>query len=48
MGKFKSLNKAMVELVEEYGLVGFETLAVEVSLGRYLSMEKLINRTKHR
>lgn len=27
--KFKSLNKAMVELVEEYGLVGFETLAVE-------------------
>lgn len=30
--KFKSLNKAMVELVEEYGLVGFETLAVEVSL----------------
>jgi len=29
--KFKALNKAMVELVEEYGLVGFETLAVEVS-----------------
>jgi hypothetical protein len=31
MGKFRGLNKAMVELVEEYGLVGFETLAVEVS-----------------
>lgn len=31
MGKFKSLNKAMVELVEGYGMVGFETLAVEVS-----------------
>lgn len=30
MGKFKTLNKAMVELVEEYGMVGFETLAVEV------------------
>lgn len=30
MAKFKTLNKAMVELVEEYGMVGFETLAVEV------------------
>lgn len=30
MGRFKGLNKAMVELVEDYGMVGFETLAVEV------------------
>ncbi len=29
--KFGTLNRAMVELVEEFGLVGFETLAVEVS-----------------
>ena len=28
-GKFAKLNEAIVELVEEYGLVGFETLAVE-------------------
>lgn len=27
--KFTKLNEAIVELVEEYGLVGFETLAVE-------------------
>lgn len=27
--KFEGLNKAIVELVEEFGLVGFETLAVE-------------------
>lgn len=27
--KFEGLNNAVVELVEEYGLVGFETLAVE-------------------
>ncbi|KAI9752843.1 MAG: hypothetical protein M4579_005458 [Chaenotheca gracillima] len=27
--KFAGLNKAIVELVEEFGLVGFETLAVE-------------------
>jgi hypothetical protein len=27
--KFSSLNKAIVELVEEFALVGFETLAVE-------------------
>lgn len=27
----KALNRAMVELVEDYGLVSFETLAVEVS-----------------
>lgn len=27
--KFTALNEAIVELVEEYGLVGFETLAVE-------------------
>jgi hypothetical protein len=48
--KFKSLNKAMVELVEEYGLVGFETLAVEVSLffeTNYQSVWKLTIRTRH-
>ncbi|KIW98134.1 uncharacterized protein Z519_01718 [Cladophialophora bantiana CBS 173.52] len=28
-GKFQALNEAIVQLVEEYGLVGFETLAVE-------------------
>lgn len=27
--KFQGLNKAIVELVESFGLVGFETLAVE-------------------
>ena len=27
----KALNRAMVELVDDYGLVSFETLAVEVS-----------------
>jgi hypothetical protein len=29
--KFAGLSKAICELVEDYGLVGFETLAVEVS-----------------
>lgn len=29
-GKMRLLNKAMVELIEEYGMVNFETLAVEV------------------
>ena len=28
-GKFAGLNRAIVSLVEEFGLVGFETLAVE-------------------
>ncbi len=28
-GKFAALNEAVVNLVEEFGLVGFETLAVE-------------------
>lgn len=28
-GKFSALNEAIVRLVEEFGLVGFETLAVE-------------------
>lgn len=28
-GKFAGLNHAIVELVEDFGLVGFETLAVE-------------------
>jgi GPN-loop GTPase len=28
-GKFSALNQALVDLVEEFGLVGFETLAVE-------------------
>lgn len=28
-GKFQALNEAIVTLVEEFGLVGFETLAVE-------------------
>jgi hypothetical protein len=27
--KFEGLNKAIIELVEDFGLVGFETLAVE-------------------
>lgn len=27
--KFSALNRAIIELVDEYGLVGFETLAVE-------------------
>jgi len=47
--KFKALNKAMVELVEEYGLVGFETLAVEVSditSRKLLAEEKLMSRIK--
>jgi len=29
VGKFSALNRAIVELVEDFGLVGFETLAVE-------------------
>jgi GPN-loop GTPase len=28
-GKFQALNEAIIELVEEFGLVGYETLAVE-------------------
>lgn len=28
-GKFQALNEAIVEMVEEFGLVGYETLAVE-------------------
>ena len=28
-GKFSALNQAIIDLVEEFGLVGFETLAVE-------------------
>ena len=28
-GKFSALNEAIMDLVEEFGLVGFETLAVE-------------------
>jgi len=31
MARFGDLNKAICEIVEDYGLVGFETLAVEVS-----------------
>ena len=31
-GKWRKLNKVICDLVEDYGLVGFETLAVEVSL----------------
>jgi len=31
MTRFGDLNKAICEIVEDYGLVGFETLAVEVS-----------------
>jgi hypothetical protein len=35
MGKFGELNEKIIELVEEFGLVSFETLAVEVrSLSR--------------
>ena len=29
--KWRKLNKVICDLVEDYGLVGFETLAVEVS-----------------
>jgi hypothetical protein len=36
-GKMRLLNKAMVELIEEYGMVNFETLAVEVRQLRPLS-----------
>lgn len=28
-GKFQALNQAIIEMVEEFGLVGYETLAVE-------------------
>ncbi len=31
--KFKKLNHVICDLVEDFGLVGFETLAVEVRLG---------------
>jgi hypothetical protein len=30
MQRFKGLNAAMVELIEEFGMVSFQTLAVEV------------------
>jgi len=30
--RFAALNMAMISLIEDYSLVGFETLAVEVSL----------------
>jgi len=36
--KFEGLNKAIVELIEDFGLVGFETLAVEDKM----SMMKLL------
>jgi hypothetical protein len=31
--RFAALNMAMVSLIEDYSLVGFETLAVEVGFG---------------
>lgn len=37
--KYVKLNKVICELVEDYGLVGFETLAVEVS---HTSLETVI------
>ncbi|KAF2803078.1 uncharacterized protein BDZ99DRAFT_576343 [Mytilinidion resinicola] len=42
--KFAALNKAVVELVEEYGLVGFETLAVEDKTSM-MTLLKAIDRT---
>ena len=30
-GKFTALNKAICEIIEDFGLVGFQTLCVEVS-----------------
>lgn len=30
-GKFSELNKAICDIVEDFGLVGFQTLCVEVS-----------------
>jgi hypothetical protein len=40
--KYRKLNQVICELVEEYGLVGFETLAVEVSL--FSSSHTLVER----
>lgn len=36
--RFAKLNAAMVELIEDFSLVGFETLAVEVSKRRRLEL----------
>ena len=33
--RFKALNMAICSLIEDYGLVGFETLAVEVRLDSF-------------
>ena len=30
--KWRRMNEAICEIIEDFGLVGFETLAVEVSL----------------
>jgi hypothetical protein len=42
--KFGALNRAVVELIEEYGLVGFETLAVEDKTSMMMLL-KAIDRT---
>lgn len=41
--KFTKLNEAVIELVDEYGLVGFETLAVE-DRGSMLQLLRAIDR----
>ena len=41
--RFAALNMAICSLIEDYGLVGFETLAVEVSKHLILTMLMLIS-----
>lgn len=43
-GKYAKLNHVICQLVEEYGLVGFETLAVEVSEHKAARMASLDTR----
>jgi hypothetical protein len=46
--KFANLNKAIIELIEDFNLVGFESLCVEVSKENYLlfTNEKTQNQVK--
>ena len=37
--KYKKLNEALVGLVEDYGLVSFKTLDVQVSVGSCLNVD---------
>ena len=46
--KFAELNRVICELVEDYGLVGFETLCVEVRRSVYLPNRMMLRCRAHR